>query len=201
MFLSRPSIVKERFPKLYRHPVLDRKLSVERLRQEARSIVRCRKAGVDTPIVYHVDFNTNRLFLEEIDGYTVKQFLYENYSLIKKDLNECTRICTALGHNIAKIHDADIIHGDLTTSNFMLRRATHSLVVIDFGLSYISSLAEDKAVDLYVLERAFLSTHPNSEELFETVMKSYENSSKKSPQVIKKLEQVRQRGRKKLAFG
>jgi tRNA A-37 threonylcarbamoyl transferase component Bud32 len=38
-------------------------------------------------------------------------------------------------------------------------------VTIDFGLSYNSSLAEDKAVDLYVLERAFLSTHPSSEVL------------------------------------
>ena len=37
--------------------------------------------------------------------------------------------------------------------------------MIDFGLSYNSTLAEDKAVDLYVLERAFLSTHPNSETL------------------------------------
>jgi tRNA A-37 threonylcarbamoyl transferase component Bud32 len=42
-------------------------------------------------------------------------------------------------------------------------------VMIDFGLSYNSSLAEDKAVDLYVLERAFLSTHPNSEKLVSTV--------------------------------
>jgi TP53 regulating kinase-like protein len=29
----------------------------------------------------------------------------------------------------------------------------------------VSSLPEDKAVDLYVLEKAFLSTHPNSEEM------------------------------------
>jgi len=34
--------------------------------------------------------------------------------------------------------------------------------MIDFGLSYSSTLPEDMAVDLYVLERAFLSTHPNS---------------------------------------
>ena len=32
-------------------------------------------------------------------------------------------------------------------------------VVIDFGLSQHSTLAEDKAVDLYVLERAFISAH------------------------------------------
>ena len=36
---------------------------------------------------------------------------------------------------------------------------------IDFGLSCTSSLVEDKAVDLYVLERAFLSTHPESDSL------------------------------------
>ena len=32
-------------------------------------------------------------------------------------------------------------------------------VLIDFGLSYNNTLAEDKAVDLYVLERAFTSAH------------------------------------------
>jgi hypothetical protein len=32
-------------------------------------------------------------------------------------------------------------------------------VLIDFGLSYNCNLAEDKAVDLYVLERAFSSAH------------------------------------------
>lgn len=38
-------------------------------------------------------------------------------------------------------------------------------VAIDFGLGYTKPLAEDKAVDLYVLERAFVSTHPNSQPL------------------------------------
>ena len=32
-------------------------------------------------------------------------------------------------------------------------------VLIDFGLSFTSTLHEDKAVDLYVLERALLSMH------------------------------------------
>ena len=36
--------------------------------------------------------------------------------------------------------------------------------MIDFGLSSNSSMVEDRAVDLYVLERAFLSTHPNSQD-------------------------------------
>lgn len=72
------------------------------------------------------------------------------------------------------MHDADIVHGDLTTSNIMVRdvmdkadanQLKQEVVLIDFGLATIQTLMEDKAVDLYVLERAFLSTHPNSEEI------------------------------------
>jgi len=32
---------------------------------------------------------------------------------------------------------------------------------------------EDKAVDLYVLERAFASTHPDSEPMFASVLSAY----------------------------
>jgi TP53 regulating kinase-like protein len=46
-------------------------------------------------------------------------------------------------------------------------------VLIDFGLAYTSSLTEDKAVDLYVLERAFASTHPDSEPQFGRVLEGY----------------------------
>ena len=44
--------------------------------------------------------------------------------------------------------------------NLHLQSITISLkVLIDFGLSFTSTLPEDKAVDLYVLERALLSMH------------------------------------------
>ncbi|KAG5641384.1 hypothetical protein DXG03_005366 [Asterophora parasitica] len=87
-----------------------------------------------------------------------------------------------VGIELAKMHAADIIHGDLTTSNMMLRhpasyaanpKVSTQLVLIDFGLSYHSSLVEDKAVDLYVLERAFSSTHPDSQPLFASVLAAY----------------------------
>ena len=70
-----------------------------------------------------------------------------------------------IGIVIGKMHDADIVHGDLTTSNIMIREIDGKAVLIDFGLSTVSTVLEDKAVDLYVLERAFISTHPGSEEL------------------------------------
>ena len=46
-------------------------------------------------------------------------------------------------------------------------------MLIDFGLSYVSALVEDKAVDLYVLERAFASTHPDSEPFFASILAAY----------------------------
>lgn len=40
------------------------------------------------------------------------------------------------------------------------------LILIDFGLGYSEGTPEDIGVDVYVLERALLSTHPNSEWIF-----------------------------------
>jgi tRNA A-37 threonylcarbamoyl transferase component Bud32 len=57
-------------------------------------------------------------------------------------------------------------------------------VLIDFGLAYTSSLTEDKAVDLYVLERAFASTHPESESMFSRVLEGYKGKMGKEWTVI-----------------
>ena len=59
-------------------------------------------------------------------------------------------------------------------------------VLIDFGLAYNSNLVEDKAVDLYVLERAFSSTHPDSEPLFASVLKAYQRKMGKEWAAIAK---------------
>ncbi len=62
------------------------------------------------------------------------------------------------------MHEAGVVHGDLTTSNIMIKNdENHSIVFIDFGLASTQPNIEDKAVDLYVLERAFISTHPGCE--------------------------------------
>lgn len=48
--------------------------------QEARCIARCKKAGVSTPTIYHVDTTSSRLYLEHIDGMSIKKYLNEgNY--------------------------------------------------------------------------------------------------------------------------
>ena len=108
-----------------------------------------------------------------------------------------------IGVALAKLHASSLVHGDLTTSNMMLRQGSGTLVFIDFGLASSRPEDEDKAVDLYVMERAFLSTHPGAEALVEEVLRAYEAaaSEKGWKGVNKKLQDVRMRGRKRSMFG
>ncbi|KAI8086413.1 kinase-like domain-containing protein [Halteromyces radiatus] len=192
-------IAKERFKKTYRHPDLDRQLTARRVTQEARCLYRCNKAGMDTPAVYLVDIQKATIYMEKIVGTTFKRLLLDNQHNQYSDL-DLAPIADKIGKALAKMHSIDIIHGDLTTSNMMLRE-NGSVVTIDFGLSYGSSMPEDKAVDLYVLERAFSSTHPSTEQLFANILASYIKHYKQSKPIMSKLEEVRLRGRKRTMIG
>jgi len=214
---GRPAIVKERFAKSYRLPVLDTKLTKQRTVGEVRCMLRCAKAGVHAPCVYMVDAQASRIYMEKIEGRTLKAFLREQYDDASSAYTPAAHaLVNELGAAVARIHDAEMVHGDLTTSNFLVvgednnegggdgqAAPLHKLVAIDFGLGFLQPLPEDKAVDLYVLERAFVSTHPNSQGLVDLVMAAYERSSPshRSALVLKKLEDVRRRGRKRDMFG
>ncbi|KIW41355.1 uncharacterized protein PV06_06922 [Exophiala oligosperma] len=82
---------------------------------------------------------------------------------------------------------------------------TGDIVLIDFGLATQSIQEEDRAVDLYVLERAFGSTHPRQEDWFDAEViqsqEGYRGSYKGSKVVLKRLEDVRMRGRKRSMLG
>uniref|UniRef100_A0A8C5X7B3 non-specific serine/threonine protein kinase n=1 Tax=Malurus cyaneus samueli TaxID=2593467 RepID=A0A8C5X7B3_9PASS len=174
-----------------------------RMAQEARSLLRCRRAGIPAPVVYFVDYVTNSIYLEDIvDSITVQDHIY-SVQKSGNDTDGLHKLGEKMGELLARMHDEDIIHGDLTTANLLLRPPMEKLdlVLIDFGLSFISGLPEDKGVDLYVLEKAFISTHPDTETMFKALLKSYAAASKKSGPVIKKLDEVRLRGRKRSMIG
>ncbi|KAI5985517.1 hypothetical protein EDD15DRAFT_2175836, partial [Pisolithus albus] len=157
---------------------------------EARALMRCLRSGVNVPGIRMVDAAEGVLGLEWIGGKAVRALLpggseedsvAQNSEGTDDGADECGDavlvefgVERVVGVEIAKMHLADIIHGDLTTSNMMLRKGSKDLVLIDFGLAYHSTLVEDKAVDLYVLKRAFASTHPDAEPLFSSVLASYE---------------------------
>ncbi|XP_056865588.1 uncharacterized protein LOC108838930 isoform X2 [Raphanus sativus] len=202
-FVGRRSIVKERFSKKYRHPILDVKLTLKRLNAEARCMTKARKLGVCTPVLYAVDPLLHSLTLEYIQGVSVKDVFLEfgANGMIVEEEQRLDDIAAQIGEAIAKLHDGGLSHGDLTTSNMLLRSGTNQLVLIDFGLSFTSSLPEDKAVDLYVLERALLSMHSSCGNVMDRILTAYRKSSKQWSATFNKLAQVRQRGRKRTMIG
>lgn len=217
---SIPSALKYRPPKLYRHPTLDARLTRHRILSEARVLAKCRKEGVPVPAVYALDEKDGWLMIEWIEGFVLRVMLNDwlrnqdecEYS--KLHSNEILkRLMRAIGLAVGKLHSIGIVHGDLTTSNLMLKiekskesRSTENpfqgeIVLIDFGLASQSSQDEDRAVDLYVLERAFGSTHPQLEILFNDVLYAYKECFKDTKSVLRRLEEVRMRGRKRSMLG
>ena len=224
--LGRPCVVKTRHSKAYRHPDLDRKLTRERTIQEARCLARCRQVGVDAPAVFFVDLEASRIYMERIEGPSVRDYLVATTAQRPR---ERVAVFEWIARALAKLHDGGVTHGDLTTSNMMLRVVAGSdaaaaaagesggassdpvgdaaaavvvaVVMIDFGLGGGAATVEEKAVDLYVLERALLSTHPGTEALFEVLRAEYARVSTKGAGTMVRFEKVRQRGRKRLAFG
>ncbi|GAB2237493.1 hypothetical protein Droror1_Dr00015395 [Drosera rotundifolia] len=199
-FVGKKSIVKERFSKKYRHPTLDSKLTLKRLNAEARCMTKARRLGVRTPVLYAVDQVLHTLTFEYIEGPSVKDILLEFgvNGIVQERLDD---IATQIGDAIAKLHDGGLIHGNLTTSNMLVQDSSNQLVFIDFGLSFTSTLPEDKAVDLYVLERALLSMHSFCGNVMDRVLSAYRKSSKQWSSTLNKLAQVRQRGRKRTMVG
>ncbi|ETV71953.1 BUD32 protein kinase [Aphanomyces astaci] len=201
-FAGRPCVIKERVVKTYRLRQLDKKLSHRRLVQEARCNFKCRKAGVDTPCIFLIDEAKGRLYMERIQGMSAKQYLYDSYNATTQQYaTDALAVCYQIGVAIARMHDADIVHGDLTTSNLMKKDSLSTITVIDFGLANSQPLPEDKAVDLYVMERAFQSTHVHSEPLVAEILRAYKAKSRRSDATFHKLYQVRSRGRKRTMVG
>ena len=172
------------------------------------------------PAVYGVDSEAKGgwIAMEWVDGEVVRVSL-NRWLKRRKDegktlddvegQEEVKSLMRKVGQAVGKMHANGVVHGDLTTSNLMLRPEKEDkkgelegeVVLIDFGLASQSTQDEDRAVDLYVLERAYGSTHPGAEALFGEVLNAYGESFKQANTVLRKLEDVRMRGRKRSMIG
>src|SRR6218665_884721 len=146
----------------------------------------------------------HKIYMEYLqDSVTVKDHIVQ-VQAASSDLASLRPLAEKIGNAIGLMHSKGVIHGDLTTSNMLLvgKPENLELVLIDFGLGSIEGSAEDKAVDLYVLEKAMLSTHPSTEQVLEAILNSYTTvKAKDSQEVIRKLNEVRLRGRKRTMVG
>lgn len=289
-----PTALKARPSKAYRHPILDVRLTKQRVLAEARILVKLSSlrgdrrhnddAEVNVPAVLGLEWDVARkvrgldaelrgprpgnqpgagagawLLMEWIEGNTVKELLRRfdtwrrqvatadtvDAEEVQKQEEDIKRLLRRIGRAVGNMHHrGGVVHGDLTSSNVMVRPLTANgrvnektsddlhangtsredqdlsstspaipsppdvsgeIVLIDFGLATQSTQDEDRAVDLYVLERAFGSTHPRQEHWFDTeVLQSldgYRGSFKGANVVLKRLEDVRLRGRKRSMLG
>lgn len=199
-YWKKSAIVKQRFNKMYRHPILNAKLTRQRLGMEVKGMLKARKLGIRTPTVYLVDQETNSIVMEKMGGVTVKDWLRaEKYTAA-----ELEEVLSRIGKQVAALHDGGLVHGDLTTSNMMIQEGSLDLTFIDFGLSYNPSAQngpEDKGVDLYVMERAFLNAHADKPGLFDKVLSAYSGATNRWAQTFNRFSDVRMRGRKRSMVG
>ncbi|CAK7900958.1 EKC/KEOPS complex subunit Bud32p [[Candida] anglica] len=219
-------VIKYRPNKPYRHPKIDKQITRNRTVAEAKFMSKLTKLAIPAPRLIAVDPSHGVIWMEFVgetltngNVSSLKNWLW---SLEKQENSaevcvgqDVERVFNNIGGLIAKLHMNEMIHGDLTSSNIMLERVEeeYKAVLIDFGLSSYSGLPEDKAVDLYVLERAVLSTHSVHSDLYnDWLLKGYSDmhhskefkskqGTKKLVETIKRLEDVRLRGRKRSMLG
>lgn len=215
-------VIKHRFPKKYRHVILDKKITKERTKRERRIMEKIKSKSKILasymPLVVWSD-DCTILMTEISDSETV--FNYIEREQAKTDTTTTTTttiladIAKMIGSCVAELHNLGIIHGDLTTSNLLLcpesstttatndTKKTLIVVPIDFGLSTGSVHPEERAVDLFVLERALLSAHFSDSTFFNLILDSYLDKIDEKTceplgkqKIIERLREVRARGRK-----
>ncbi|KNH06746.1 protein kinase [Perkinsela sp. CCAP 1560/4] len=207
---SHQRVLKIRFPKLYRHPVLDTRLRRHRTKVESKVLKKCETIqGIKVPAIYQVDVGNSAIHMQYVSGLTIAETI--KCAVNKEasaDEGKLSNIWHSVGFTIGSLHSNDIIHGDLTLSNFIIQdkpaEESSDVCVVDFGLAFVSRTTEDKAVDLYSFERCVNSVAPlRSNDWIDQAYKGYELAAteKQFQETMRKLEQVRLRGRKRSMLG
>src|SRR3989344_9101610 len=106
-------IFKDRKPKSYRLRELDEKIRKQRTKNEIKLLEKASKIIPVPKPIFTDSHDPFRIILPFING----QKLSEN--LGKFSLRKQKEICLEIGKSVAKLHDSEIIHGDLTTSNMI----------------------------------------------------------------------------------
>ncbi|OPX59142.1 MAG: putative bifunctional tRNA threonylcarbamoyladenosine biosynthesis protein [Methanobacterium sp. PtaB.Bin024] len=195
-YLGEEVLLKKRIPKGYRIGDIDTYLRKKRTKKEAKLLGEAKRCGVVTPLVYDVDQTESTITMGKIAGKEVKEVFSKKIPL---NTSEIISISEGIGENVARLHDCGIIHGDLTTSNIILKsdveNQDHQLVFIDFGLGKISDLVEDKGVDLLVFKKAISGIHHEiSQVCFDSIIKGYE-CARDCKEVVAKINEIESRGR------
>jgi len=141
------AILKIRKIKNYRNTTLDSKIRKQRTIKESQILSQVKSFGIPTPLVYFVNLEKALIVMQEIPGKPV-------HDLPELKIVELSK---EIGKLVGMLHKNGIMHGDLTTSNFIFFQNT--IFVIDFGLSQNTIKPEDHAVDLRLIKEILNSAH------------------------------------------
>lgn len=144
---NQKAILKERKKKNYRNSSLDDRIRKQRTIRESQLISEVKDIGICTPLIYQVDRKNCSILMQHVEGTIVRDL--SDSKLIK--------ICKNIGNLVGILHKNGIMHGDLTTSNFLV--CNGRIFVIDFGLANKTRKPEDHAVDLRLFKEILNSAH------------------------------------------
>ncbi len=183
---EKKTILKIRKKKEYRNKILDTRIRTLRTIREGKMIHEAKTFGVTTPIVYFVDPKKCQIYLQFIDGKLVRDL--PEKSIIKQ--------CRNIGKIVGTLHKNGLMHGDLTTSNFIL--SGKGLVLLDFGLAQRANQVEDYAIDLRLFKEVLNSAHAHIfNESWNSFLQGYEKMLGKTmtDKIISHVQIIEKRGR------
>jgi TP53 regulating kinase and related kinases len=178
------AVSKIRVKKPYRQKSLDNEIRRNRTLREATMLSNAKETGVRTPFIYFVDPVSAEIVMEFIEGINVKEKMDENLAL-------------HMGRYAGLLHINNLIHNDLTTSNF-INSKNNQLVLLDFGLSFFSERLEDKAVDIRLVKEVFSSSYASIYDLiFSRFLLGYSSiiGQKDMRATLRIVHEIEQRGR------
>ncbi len=182
------AILKHRKIKSYRHPSLDLRIRRQRTIREAEIISHVKSYGISSPLVYFVDTKQSKIVMQFVRGSPVSD-------LPSKKLISA---CKDIGYVVGTLHKNGIMHGDLTTSNFIISKDSGRLFIIDFGLSQRTDKPDDHAVDLRLIKEILNSAHAKvMEKAWDNFLSGYKSSVglRYFNKIMKLVEIIESRGR------
>ena len=183
---KKKAILKIRKKKSYRNALLNQKIRKQRTIRESQILSQVKSFGISTPLIYFLDTNKCSILMQQIDGKVVRDL---------QD-SEIVKICSEIGKIVGIMHKNGIMHGDLTTSNFIVDKK--KLFLIDFGLANRTEKPDDHAVDLRLFKEILNSAHARvMEKSWKNFQKGYSKTVglKYSKKILNLVAVIESRGR------
>ncbi len=168
-------VEKTRIAKRYRIKELDELLRKRRTRAEVRLMHAARKQGVATPIVLDVEKYT--IVMERVRGKPAREVMSKE-------------VCREIGKSLARMHTANIVHGDVTPMNMIVAGKVY---FVDFGLAFVDADVEPKGVDVHVFFESLKAYFEEWKKLKDAFIEGYLEEGEE--EVLRRAEEIAERGR------